>query len=316
MAYTVPAAPTGLAVLQNDPNTNVFRLGWTDASMAETEFRVERLEPSTGQFAPVATLLAGTTQYDGNGEPSSTETYRIAACNPAGCAVSGTVMLTFAAAPPVAVTLATITNTEMVGSTDGDGQLHDWWFEWYFDPSFVDANVTSPVSTTSAGVRIEPLFDLASGELVYYRIVAMNAAGTTYGATQSLVAPKLEAQVAAPDTVCNAGTGCSVHPQTITFTAISTGPVYTYPNPFQVVSFDLEVSFPAVPLGSGSVSFVDDPIDGSRAWIYSLTLNASTDALLMNLSPGSTYSVAVRGYPGSTSGNVVSSSIPFVVSSF
>lgn len=312
--YTTPLAPTGLTVLQNDPDTRMFRLGWTDASAAETGFRVEMLVPGTGQFQPVATLPAGTTAYDGVGEPSSTETYRIAACNPAGCAVSGTVMLTFAAAAPQAITLPTITSTELVGSTDGYGRVHDWWFEWYYDPSFIDANVTSPVSTTSSGFHVVPLFDLGSKEPIYYRMVAMNASGTTYGATQSFIAPELEALAASPDTVCNAISGCS-HPQTITFTAISTGPVYTYPNPFQVVSFGLEIAFPAVELGSGSVSVIDDPIDGTRAWIYSITINAPTDSLFLSLSQGS-YSVAVRGFPGSASGNVVSSSIPFVVSKF
>jgi hypothetical protein len=231
------------------------------------------------------------------------------ACNPAGCSLpSNTVIIAFAAGPPTAITLATLTGTEMVGSTDADGEPHEWWFEYYHDPSFVDPNSSEPVSTIDGGIKVAPLNDLASKELVYYRVVAANAAGTAFGSILSMVAPELEAQPPSIPSVCNQGSSCGSLPQAITFRAISTGPVYTYPNPFQSLTFDVE--FPFVPLGSGSVSVVDDPIDGVRAWVYSVTVNASVQ--LQNLIPGN-YSVVVRGYTGSFGGNVITTPIAFPV---
>jgi uncharacterized protein YjdB len=306
---TVPAAPTGLAVLFSDPGTRSFRLGWTDASAAETEFRVEFFNPSTGQFEVAGVVAAGTTQFDGTGPASTTTSYRVVACNPAGCSLpSNTVIIAFAAGPPTAITLATLTGTEMVGSTDADGEPHEWWFEYYHDPSFVDPNSSEPVSTIDSGIKVAPLNDLASKELVYYRVVAANAAGTAFGSILSMVAPELEAQPPSIPSVCNQGSSCGSLPQAITFRAISTGPVYTYPNPFQSLTFDVE--FPFVPLGSGSVSVVDDPIDGVRAWVYSVTVNASVQ--LQNLIAGN-YSVVVRGYTGSFGGNVLTGPIAFTI---
>jgi hypothetical protein len=231
------------------------------------------------------------------------------ACNAAGCSPpSNTVMITFAGGPPTAITLATLTGTELVGSTDADGELHEWWFQYHGDPNFVDPNITEPVTTIDGGIKVAPLNDLGSKELVYYRVVAQNAAGTTFGSIFSLVAPELEAQSPSTPTVCNLGTSCGSNPPTITFTAISTGPVYTHPNPFQFVSFELE--FPFASLGSGSVAVVDDPIDGVRAYIYTLKVDAFVVPQLSTLGP---YSVVVRGYAGSFGGNVVTTPIAFTV---
>jgi uncharacterized protein YjdB len=306
---TVPAAPTGLAVLFSDPGTRSFRLGWTDASAAETEFRVEFLNPSTGQFEVAGVVAAGTTQFDGTGPASTTTSYRVVACNPAGCSPpSNTVMISFSAAPPTAITLATLTGTELVGSTDADGELHDWWFEYYPDPSFVDPNSSEPVTTIDGGIKVAPLNDLGSKELVYYRVVAANAAGTTFGSILSMVAPELEAQPPSTPTVCNLGPSCGGNPRAITFTAVSTGPVNTHPNPFSFVSFELE--FPFASLGSGTVAVFDDPIDGVRAYVYSLSVDPSTVPQLSTLGP---YSVVVRGYTGSFGGNVITTPIAFTV---
>jgi hypothetical protein len=306
MGFTTPAAPTGLAVLLNDPGSQMFRLGWTDASAAETAFRIERLAPTTGLFAPVATLAAGTTQYDGTGTPNSTETYRVAACNPAGCAVSSTVTLVFAAGPPIAITQPTTTGTEMNGITDGNGELHDWWFEYYYDATFVDAFTTSPVSTTAGGLKTENLVDLASGQVWYYRIVASNSAGTTYGSAQVLTAPILDNLGPSTANVCLLGTGCMIDPPTITFQA-STVTTQFGPDPFQVVMFNIESpTFHSLP--STSVTFFDDP-DGYRIYTYTVTVDAS---MISGLNPGAHQAVA-RGYPASSSGNVITMPMNFNV---
>lgn len=306
---TVPAAPTGLTVLLNSPS-GMFRLGWTDASAAETEFHVEALDPAFNQFVLVASVATGTTQYDGSGPPSTTATYRVVACNPAGCSVpTNTVQITFAAAPPTVMTLPSNTGTEMVGSTDATSPTHTWWFEYYDDPSFVDAFVTSPVNTTSGGVWTYPLFDLESGTLLYYRIVAENSAGMTIGATQQLTAPELTQLGPSTATVCNLGSSCMIDPPTITFTA-ETKVIGTGPSPFQFASFDVESPFSQSLPGTISLSFFDDP-DGTRIYTYSLTVDAQ--AVFSSIGA---YSVVVRGYPTSSSGNVVSAAVNFTVTSF
>lgn len=306
---TAPAAPSSLTQVALDPVTRTFRLGWSDNSAAETSFNIQILDPVAQQFATYDDTPQNTTEYQGVGSAATTETFRVRACNEAGCsAPTNQLSISFALAPPVATTLPTITNTEFVGATDGYDQEYDWYFEYTNDPSFVDPNSTGPMTTTVSGQWVHPVFDLGSQEKLYYRIVAVNSAGYSEGAIQMLTAPQLEANAPSTATVCNAGPSCSANPSTITFSAYSTGPANTYPNPFEFVAFDIELpSF--LPIGSGSVSVIDIP--GSvREWTYTLTLDPSA----INLPVGN-YTLVARGYPGSSGGNVVTTSIVFTVTS-
>jgi len=305
---TVPAAPTFLLVRSIDQINSVFRLTWTDNSVAETLFNVQVFDPVVQQFVTRDDVPANTTEYQGTASPSSSERLRVRACNTAGCsAPTNVVTVDFGLLPPQATTLPFVTNTVLNGFTDGRGVSYDWWFEYAVDdPSFVDAG-SSPIQTTvQSGPMTYPAFDLPSSSKVYYRIVARNSAGVTFGAPETMMTPELVEGSPSTSIVCNAGPSCSVNPSTITFTATSTGPAGIYVNPFQFVSFDL--AFPSIALGSGSVTVSDNSVTGVRTYTWTLTWDPSS----AGLSPGS-YSVIVRGYPSSGSGNVVTMAINFII---
>jgi hypothetical protein len=306
---TVPAAPSSLTQVAVDPVTRIFRIGWSDNSVAETAFNIQIFDPAAQQFLTYQDAPAEATEYQGTGTPGLTETFRVRACNEAGCsAPTNQVSISFPLAPPLATTLPTITNTEMVGATDGWDQPYDWFFEFYDDPSFIDPSSTSPVMTSLSGQWEHPIFDLGSQEKLYYRMVAVNSAGYSFGAIQMLTAPQLEPNAPSTTTVCNLGPSCKSDPSTITFSAFSTGPLNAYPDPFEFVAFDIE--FPSfLPIGSGTASFVDIP-GAVREWTYTFTFDPSS----INLPVGN-YTLVVRGYPGSSSGNVVTTSVAFTVTS-
>jgi hypothetical protein len=97
-----------------------------------------------------------------------------------------------------------------------------------------------------------------------------------------------------------------IDPPTITFQA-STVTTQFGPDPFQVVMFNIESpTFHSLP--STSVTFFDDP-DGYRIYTYTVTVDAS---MISGLNPGAHQAVA-RGYPASSSGNVITMPMNFNV---
>jgi hypothetical protein len=98
-----------------------------------------------------------------------------------------------------------------------------------------------------------------------------------------------------------------IDPPTITFYATTVTTQFG-PDPFQFVIFNIESpTFHSLP-GSTNVSFFDDP-DGYRIYTYSLTVDAS---MISGLNVGPHQAVA-RGYPSSSSGNVITLPINFNV---
>lgn len=80
---TVPAAPTN--PVATTFTGGVMRVSWTDQSRVELEFRVERHAPG-GSFAHVGTVPGDIVVFQDTGlTPGVTYTYRIRACNAAGC---------------------------------------------------------------------------------------------------------------------------------------------------------------------------------------------------------------------------------------
>jgi len=75
-----PAAPVGLTAAYAG-GTNIT-LGWTDASLDETAFQIERAPASGGAFAPLATAAANATTFtDSSGSRGSAYRYRVRAHN-------------------------------------------------------------------------------------------------------------------------------------------------------------------------------------------------------------------------------------------
>lgn len=81
-AATVPAAPTSLAA---QARSRAALLTWRDGARVEDEVQVERREGS-GAFAPVRSLPPNAQSLlDGGLPPGTEQTWRVRACNAAGC---------------------------------------------------------------------------------------------------------------------------------------------------------------------------------------------------------------------------------------
>ena len=78
-----PATPTNLTAVA--PSYNQVALSWTDASVNESSFRIERRAPSESQFQEISNTAADVTTYiDTSVLPSTTYRYRIRARNAVG----------------------------------------------------------------------------------------------------------------------------------------------------------------------------------------------------------------------------------------
>lgn len=100
----VPTAPSGLTVLVS---SSVVQLNWTDNSLNETGFKIER-KITGGIYNQIATIASNTVvYYDSSITPNTTYTYRVRAYNSVGNSTySNEVVAVVPAAPPAPVTSA------------------------------------------------------------------------------------------------------------------------------------------------------------------------------------------------------------------
>ncbi|MSR87505.1 fibronectin type III domain-containing protein [Candidatus Peribacteria bacterium] len=82
IAYTLPAAPTGLTATASGATKIVLQ--WTDNAAYETQYKVERKTGTGGIFSQITTLAANTVTYTSTGSGGTTYTYRVRASNSAG----------------------------------------------------------------------------------------------------------------------------------------------------------------------------------------------------------------------------------------
>ncbi|MBB4639272.1 FG-GAP-like repeat-containing protein [Longimicrobium terrae] len=188
-----PPPPAGLTATP-DVGSRI-NLAWQDRGTLETSYRVESRAGTATTWTLLATLPENTTTYAHTGVVVGVPyTYRIVACNPTGCGdPSPTATAVTSASAPTATTSTPVyeLNAEVVtpgGNVVANGLSTTAWVE--LDDN---AGMTSPASSdtvfagsTSTPVFVaRPFFGLTVGATYHYRIVARNAAGTTYGAVQT-----------------------------------------------------------------------------------------------------------------------------------
>lgn len=79
-----PAAPTGLTASAGSPD--LITLGWTNASSGASRIEIERQAGESSTWGQVTTVSGGTASYtDAAVQPATTYSYRVRACNDAGC---------------------------------------------------------------------------------------------------------------------------------------------------------------------------------------------------------------------------------------
>jgi titin len=113
-----PAAPAGLTA--TPASGTRFRLAWTDGSINETRFGLERrhLDSATWTpFRPLATLVPNVTVFADTGLVAGRAyRYRVNACNPAGCSawvMSGQVVAPVTPAAPAGIGAALQSRTSI-----------------------------------------------------------------------------------------------------------------------------------------------------------------------------------------------------------
>lgn len=99
VVVTPPSSPSKLKAVS--AGGNIF-LSWIDNSTNEENFVLERRLGATGAFIQVATISADTTSFTDVAAPKGLLTYRLKACNSAGCSDFSNNSLVFKLAPVVA----------------------------------------------------------------------------------------------------------------------------------------------------------------------------------------------------------------------
>jgi phosphodiesterase/alkaline phosphatase D-like protein len=179
-------APSGLTATA--ASSSRVNLAWTDNSVNETDFLVERAANAqfTGTVTPL-TAVTGTTTADTGLDPNQTYFYRVKArhSNGASSAWSNVPSATTSAVAPVVATSAATpigeTTATVAGTVNPQGAATTYRFEY----GTTDFSLRSPATDASAGAGrtnaavTAQLTGLAQATTYQYRLVATNAGGTT-----------------------------------------------------------------------------------------------------------------------------------------
>ncbi|MBB4639271.1 FG-GAP-like repeat-containing protein [Longimicrobium terrae] len=186
----VPSSVTATAV-----SGSRVDLAWADSSALETEFRVEVRAGSSTTWTLLATLPANTTTFSHTNTVVNVQySYRVIACDGSACsAPSAIVSATPGQSAPTAdtgIVTALGTTTTVSGSAVPNGLPTVGWLELDDNAGFTSpaSSDTASLGSASAPKGIERSFSgLTVGGTYYFRMVARNSAGTTYGSARSFV---------------------------------------------------------------------------------------------------------------------------------
>jgi len=88
-------------------------------------------------------------------------------------------------------TAITSTSASLRGTVDPEGQATSYYFEYGTTTSYGSQTATSPVGSGTANVNVSaPIGSLTPDTVYHYRLVALNASGTTIGSDVSFTTPK------------------------------------------------------------------------------------------------------------------------------
>lgn len=180
-APTTPNAPSGLILTV--VSSSQIDLAWTDNSSDESGFRVQMATSANGNYSTLTTTNANVTSYSATGLSSGTTYYfRVSAVNAAGNSnsVSGSATTSSpAATTPSAPSglILTVVSSSQIDLAWTDNSDNETGFRVQRATSF-NGNYTT-ITSTSANATSYSATGLSSATTYYFRVLAINAAGSS-----------------------------------------------------------------------------------------------------------------------------------------
>ncbi|WP_295581281.1 fibronectin type III domain-containing protein [uncultured Lamprocystis sp.] len=191
LAASLPTPPANLSATGASPSR--IDLTWTDHSITETGFPIERKTGPSGIWSPITTVGANVTSYSDTGlAAATTYVYRVRSTNAAGSSdysseAAAATLSNPATAPTVttfAASVITANTARLNGTVNDNGAATSVSFEYGLTTGDA-ATVAAIPDTISAGegntAVTADLSGLACNTLYHFRVTAVNRIGTTNG---------------------------------------------------------------------------------------------------------------------------------------
>jgi hypothetical protein len=194
-----PGTPTNLeASAASESRVN---LAWSAATGAAVErYRIERRTGTSGAFVPIDSVSGGTVAYQDTGlTPSTQYTYRVQACNTAGCSsYSNTATATTGQVVP-GTPPNLQANAVSVSRIDLQWLAASGTVDWYRIHRRTGTGSFITIDSVSGGMRAYQDTGLTAATQYTYRVQACNAAGCSSNSNDAVATtPALPAPPAAP----------------------------------------------------------------------------------------------------------------------
>jgi len=200
-----PNVPSGLTA--SVISSSQINLAWTDNSINETGFKIERKTGVDGTYSQIAAVLADVTAYSDTGLSAGiTYYYRVRAYNGIGDSAYSNEAnaTTIVIPPPTTVTdpasNVTHNSARLNATVNPNGSETTAYFELGTDTNY-GLFTSSPISLGSGTNDVIIMLDIIgfSPETTYhYRVVATNAYGTSYGSDMSFTTPPITQTITSP----------------------------------------------------------------------------------------------------------------------
>ncbi len=211
VVVAAPAAPSGLMAVS--ASSAQINLSWTDTSVTETGFKIERGATAAGPFALIFTTAANINSYsDSSLAASTTYYYRIASYNNVGSSANTSVAsaMTQATATEVPAApsglAAAASSTTQINLTWSDNSTNESGFKIERGSSV--AGPFNLIFTAAAASTSYSDTALTSATTYYYRIYSFNSAGNSAVSTTASATTQANVPVA-PTTLTATATSSS-----------------------------------------------------------------------------------------------------------
>ncbi len=211
VVVAAPAAPSGLMAVS--ASSAQINLSWTDTSVTETGFKIERGATAAGPFALIFTTAANINSYsDSSLAASTTYYYRIASYNNVGSSANTSVASAMTQATATVVPAApsglaaAASSTTQINLTWSDNSTNESGFKIERGSSV--AGPFNLIFTAAAASTSYSDTALTSATTYYYRIYSFNSAGNSAVSTTASATTQANVPVA-PTTLTATATSSS-----------------------------------------------------------------------------------------------------------